>query len=290
VNTRKFNGGIEVQDVDGGLLVRQNNEAYVARNWSLSQSTCELIDAALKSGLGFMIREDHPRKNARWPNNRGVVYLAFSPSQTGQWSFAVDTYLPARRDYGSAVFNGKYQAQFVRTGIPFTFEGRNKGAGHLVVARDLVLDTIARLASFDHSVLALNRKIHSGEGFSTEYVLQREILSSWSKTPWSQRYDVVQDEFPVDGGLTSRRIDILARDRSNGNWLIIELKRAEASLAAVRQVTSYLLALSRRDDFAHHQLKGVLVAERVSDIVISAAEEEDVDVYEIHWPLTFHKR
>lgn len=37
--------------------------------------------------------------------------------------------------------------------------------------------------------------------------------------------------FPVDGGLTSRRIDILARERTTGDWLIVELKRAEAKSA-----------------------------------------------------------
>jgi hypothetical protein len=283
----QFPGGIEVKDVEQGLLVRQGDEAYVARNWQLSSATEELIGTAIDAGLGCMIRDDHPRRNARWPNKRGVVYLAFSPTPAVQWSLAIDTFHAGRGDYGFAVFNGKYQAQFTGAGIPFTFEGRNKGAGHLVVARQEVISTLKSLANFDHTVLALNRTTHQGEGFTTEYVLQRQILTNWAKTPWAERYDVVQDEFPVDGGLTSRRIDILARDRQTGDWLIIELKRAEASIAAVHQVVSYLLALGGQDKFAHGRLDGALVAERVSPAVRTAAENEGVAVFEARWPHWF---
>jgi hypothetical protein len=284
---RKFAGGIEVKDVEHGLLVRQDDEAYVARNWQLSLATEELIGTAVDAGLGCMIRDDHPRRNSRWPNTRGVVYLAFSPTPEVQWSLAIDTFHAGRGDYGFAVFNGKYQAQFTNAEIPFTFEGRNKGAGHLVVARQHVIPTLRSLAKLDHSVLALNRVTHEGDGFTTEYVLQRQILTNWAQTPWAERYDVAQDEYPVDGGRTSRRIDILARDRQTGDWLIIELKRAEASIAAVRQVADYLRALGGQDKFVHGRLDGVLVAERVSPVVRTAADNEGVAVYEARWPSTF---
>ena len=275
---------IEVENTDEGLLVRQDGEAYVARNWRLTPATEQLISAAIASGLCCMIREDHPRKNARWPNTRGVVYLAFSPNSKCQWAFAIDTFRAGRGTYGAAVFNGKYQAQFSAAGLPFSFERRNKGAGHLVVAQENVIPTIEALAGFDHQVLALNRSHHGGEGFSTEYVLQRQILTNWNRTPFAERYDIIQDEFPVDGGLTSRRIDILARDRLSGDWLVIELKRAEANTPAVAQVADYVLALGRRDDFATGILRAVLIAERFSPEVRRAAERECVDLYEARWP------
>ncbi|TDE35049.1 endonuclease NucS domain-containing protein [Antarcticimicrobium sediminis] len=282
---RNFENSIIIEDVEGGLLVRQEDEAYIARNWRLTQPVENLIEAALASGLGCMIRDDHPRRNSRWPNTRGVVYLAFSPTSGGQWSMAIDSFRAKSGEFGPAVFNGKYHEQFVAADIPFTFEGRNKTAGHLVVARDNVIPTLEALSGFDHSVLTLNRKAHEGEGFTTEYVIQRQILTNWDQTPWSARYDVVQDEYPVDGGLTSRRIDILARDRLNGDWLIIELKRAEANAAAVHQVVDYLLALGRQDKFAHGQLYGVLVAERIPPIVRTLAKDEAIATYEVSWPL-----
>lgn len=275
----------ELEEVEHGLLVRQGCEAYVARNWRCSSEVIDLIEAAQGAGFPCMIREDHPRKNARWPNPRGVVYLAFSPTASDQWSMAIDTANPQTGGYGVAVFNGKYHEQFQSAGIPFRFEARNKTAGHLIVARNEVIRTLRRISGFDHSVLTMSRVAHSSSGFTTEYVIQRSILLGWSETPWGRDYVIVQDEFPVDGGLTSRRIDILARHRRTGDWLVIELKRAEAGLSAVRQIEEYLLALGRRDDFAHGKLKGVLVAERISLDVYRAAEGSGIECFEIAWPL-----
>ncbi len=286
MNRRAYSNGILIEEIEGGLLVQQQGDAYVARNWRLTPPVDELIRTAIASGLDWMIRADHPLRKARWPNPRGVVYLAFSASPDLQWSVAIDTFRPARGDFGHAVFNGKHHTQFITRGIPFVFEGRNKTSGHLVVARDFVIPTLVDLAQLDHSVLALNRTPHQGDGFTTEYVIQHSILANWGQTPWAGRYDLVQDEYPVDGGLTSRRIDILARDRSTGDWLIIELKRAEARPEAVEQVADYLLALGKRDDFANGELKGVLVAERIPPSVRSLAENEGITAYEIRWPMT----
>ncbi|WP_170761143.1 endonuclease NucS domain-containing protein [Ruegeria lacuscaerulensis] len=280
-----FSIGLSIEEVESGLLVQQFGEAYVARNWRLTPPVKQVIETALSSGLTCMIRNDHPRRKARWPNTRGVVYLAFSPERGDQWSLAIDTFHAGRGDFGHAVFNGKYHEQFISAGIPFDFEKRNRTAGHLVVARDLVIPTLRLLSDFDHSVLALNRKTHEGDGFTTEYVIQREILTNWSRTPWGARYDVFQDEFPLDGGLNSRRVDILARDRVTGDWLVIELKRAEAKPAAVHQVTDYLLALGKKDGFAHGRLDGVLVAERIPADVLSVARSENIRTYEASWPL-----
>ncbi len=288
-SVKRFKSDIVVEQITEGLLIRQGNDGYVARNWKLCSATEELIETAIRSGLDRMIREDHPRRNARWPNPRGVVYLAFSPDVAGQWSLAIDTFNPRRDDYGFAVFNGKYHEQFLQAGIPFVFEGRNRTAGHLVVTRELVLPTIKALAGFDHSVLALNRVSHSGEGFTTEYIIQRKLLKHWEQTPWGEHYDIIQDEFPVDGGRTSRRIDILARHRVTGGWLVLELKRAEATPDAVLQTASYLLALAQRDDFDHGRLDGVLIAERFPQSVRKLADDEGIDLYQIGWPLSLKK-
>lgn len=286
---RSFGAGIEVEEIEEGLLVRQKDQAYVARGWRLADSVVTLIEKSVDCGLGCMIRDDHPRRNARWPNTRGTVYLAFSPSPAQQWSVAIDTFRAGRRDYGFAAFNGKYHEQFLRHGIPFVFEGRNKTAGHLIVIREQVIPTIEALVDFDHSVLTLNRSSHGGDGFTTEYVIQREIMENWDRLPFAERYDIVQDEFPVDGGLNSRRIDILARDRVTGDWLVIELKRAEAKIEAVHQVEDYLLALGRLDDFALGKLDGVLIAERIPHVVRKAASDASVTAYEIHWPLKLER-
>lgn len=282
----KFEHGIELEDTEQGLLVRQHDQAYVARNWRLTPPVVELVETCLSAGLVWAIRKDHPRNNSRWPNSRGVVYLAFSPTPDFQWSLAIDTWKPNRGDFGFGAFNGKYQTQFLQHGIPFRFEKRNKGAGHMEVDRELVLPTIRKLATFDHGVLQLFRPQPDAEGYGTEYDIQRDLLINWAETVFAQEgYGVVQDEFPVDGGLTSRRIDILSQHPSTQDWLIIELKRAEAAPAAVAQVADYLLALGRKDEFNGGRLEGCLIAERISDPVASACRAEGIRAYEISWPL-----
>ena len=100
-----FDQGIEVKQLEDGVLVSQNGQAYVARNWRLDVPVIRLIEQAISAGLGCMIRKDHPRKNARWPNTRGTVYLAFSPSPDHQWSLAIDSFNSVRHDFGQAVFS-----------------------------------------------------------------------------------------------------------------------------------------------------------------------------------------
>ena len=291
MNRREFPNGIVLEEVEEGLLVQQGTEAYVARNWCLSTPVIELVEVAMAAGLSRMIRNDHPRRNARWPNRRGVVYLAFSPSVHQQWAMAIDTIRPTSGDFGRGVFNGKYHEQFVTYGLPFTFEKRNKGAGHLVVAREQVLPTLAALGEFDHQVLDLGRTERKHAGFRTEYEIQRAILNHWEKTPFATRYVIERDEFPVDGGLNSRRIDVLARVPQSDDWLVIEIKRAEANLDAVRQVEEYLLALGQKDEFAlgKRKLEGVLIAERISVAVRDAALRAGIAAYEITWPATLRR-
>ncbi|QNL18863.1 DUF91 domain-containing protein [Hyphobacterium sp. CCMP332] len=280
---------VELSEVDHGILVRQQAEAYVARNWRITPAVVKLLKDTSASGLECMIRDNHPLRKARWPNPRGVVYLAFSVSPKHQWSIAIDTFKSSTGDFGHAVFNGKYHSQFITRGLPFKFEGRNKTSGHLVVKRQHFEGTLKEVADFDHSVLSLKPRTRAASGFATEYDIQHAIISRWQDTPWGDEYEIVQDEYPVDGGLTSRRIDILARHPTNGDWLVIELKRAEASDAAVRQVVDYLRALGQQDQFAVGALQGVLVGERISANAQTLALSEGVAAFELSWPFHFNR-
>ena len=47
----KFANGIELEDHDGGVLVRQFDDAYLARKWRLTDQTIRLVQTALDCGL-----------------------------------------------------------------------------------------------------------------------------------------------------------------------------------------------------------------------------------------------
>jgi hypothetical protein len=205
------------------------------------------------------------------------------------WSVAIDSFEIGRLDYRSAVFNGKYQQQFRSRGIPFEFETRTQTAGHMVVSRPHVLSTIGHMSEFEHSVLYLGRSGTNSLGFSTEYDIQRAILLNWARTPFGSRARIISDEFPVDRGPNPRRIDILAREGDAGDWLVVEVKRAEAKIEAVQQIQGYLSALAFRDDPLPGLVYGALVAERVPDAVRAAAAQAGIAAYEIAFPMILRK-
>ena len=219
----KYSNGIELEDVVNGILVRQYDLAYVARNWQLTKDVDRLVSAALDSGMRWMIRDGHPQTSALWPAGRGRVYLGFSVTRENLWSFAIDQFRSKTGTYGDAIFSGKYREQFRLAEIPFTIEKRATKMGHLVVSRENVLDTIFRLREMDHSVLYRTKAERSGPGFHTEYDIQRAVMLGWRETPFRQ-LELVGDEVPVANGANPPRIDLLARD--SNRYVVIELKRA----------------------------------------------------------------
>ena len=285
----KFENGIELKDLNGGVLVKQFGDAYLARKWRLTDQTIQLVQTAIKSDLRWMIRVGHPQARALWPSGRGTVYLAFSPTRENQWSMAIDRFSESSGDYGAAVFNGKYHSQFVQHEVAFEFEKRNRSAGHMVVAREYVLSTLRLLCNLDHRVLYLHRSDRTVEGFATEYDIQRALLFDWDSTVFSDRYAIITDEFPVDLGQNPRRVDILCKDRNSGGRLVIEIKRAEANLDAVRQIEVYLHALRRREDFCDMTVTGALVAERIPLAVRQEAKRSGISAYEVSYPLEFER-
>jgi hypothetical protein len=106
-----WEGGFAMADVSGTDLLTRQTMAMIARAVALNGEAVFLITdfglvpvtdwdlttrngrprayrlsipeagggRSLASGLGGMIREDHPRKNARWPNPRGGVHPSLWP-------------------------------------------------------------------------------------------------------------------------------------------------------------------------------------------------------------------
>lgn len=217
------------------------------------------------------------------------MYLAFSPTRDRQWSVAIDSVNARGDDFGIAVFNGKYRRQFEARGIDFEFEKRNRTSGHLVIERQRVLPTIERLAEFDHSVLSMKQSHRNTDYFATEYDIQRMILFNWSATPFGKTARIIGDEVPVDEGMNPRRIDVLAKDVLTEDYYLIEIKRAEAGLEAIKQIEGYIHGLSNRLEYANSGLHGVLIAERIPHVVVKEARAAGITTFEIDYPFTFRE-
>jgi hypothetical protein len=292
---KKLINGISLKDTEYGLMVTQYSDSYIARRWKISPNLVELVQTALDSKLYWLIRDGHPQVHALWPSTKGRVYLAFSPTRDKHWALAIDSVSSTGLDYGKAVFNGKYHGQFLKHDIKFSFEKRNTGSGHMEVSRDQVLPTIRKMANFDHSVLYKNKSSMPVNGFSTEYDIQRSILSSWSKTPFAKNFEIIGDEVPVDLGSRNAsrrnlgRIDILAKSINLDEYLVIEIKRAEADIEVLDQIKGYLAALRKNDEMSSASIRGVLIAERIPERVLSSANQLGFETYKIEYPINLKR-
>ena len=276
---------IKLSNVEDGLLIRQGELAYVAKNWRRTAAVEELFSTAVAAGLPWAIQQGHPRTNSLWPTGRGVVYVSFAIRFDLQWSVAIDTYNAAASNYSFAVFNGKHRIALQAAQVPFTPEKRNLTAGHLTVRRELVLSALKVVGSDNPDAVSLNRTPEGVDGFGTEYALQRELIQNWSHTPFFKSgFKFLSDEYPLDAGRTSRRIDIIA-EHNDGRILILELKRHSAPPSAVDQVCGYKEALRNDPRFLGKRVDAAIIAPRFSSETVTKAAIMNVPLWEADWPL-----
>jgi RecB family endonuclease NucS len=81
------------------------------------------------------------------------------------------------------------------------------------------------------------------------------------------RLQLVQVEYPVNFGRDKGRIDILARN-SNGDIVVIEIKRGVAGRAAIGQLQSYMGVIL--SEFPGKKVNGIIVAADLDDAAKSA--------------------
>ena len=285
---KQFKFGIIIEDVKEGLLVKQYEKKYIARNWKITKEVIDMISLCLDSGMRWMIRENHPKRSNLFPNKKGVVYLAFSPTKENQWSLAIDTFNPNSKKFRFGVFNGKYRTQFDKYKVPYKFERRNKTQGHMEVSREKLFMAIKTLSKLDHSVLFFNKKQIQAEGFIQETDMQRYLILNWKKTPFS-KYDLIGDEYPVTSGRNTKRIDLFGYYKKSNTYIIIELKKHEANQDALEQVNNYYKILKKKIEFKKSKFCKVLIAERIAKDIKIKATEKKIDTYEMNWPGLFKK-
>jgi RecB family endonuclease NucS len=127
-----------------------------------------------------------------------------------------------------------------------------------------------------------------------EQQLEDFIIENWENTELGEKYDLIYEE----GALKSQqyvtdigRIDILAKDKVNGNYVVIELKKNQTSDDTVGQILRYMGWVSEKK--GDKDVKGIIVAGKYDEKLYYAQQMmKDIEVflYEVNFSLKGYSR
>jgi hypothetical protein len=125
--------------------------------------------------------------------------------------------------------------------------------------------------------------------FYMEKQLEDFIIHNWNSTELGQKYDLIIEE----GELLSQQyrtdigpIDILAKDKKTGSYVVIELKRNQTSDDTIGQLARYMgwIKQNKKDD----NVRGVIIAgiyDQKLDYALKMVPNAEVFLYEVNFKL-----
>ena len=130
--------------------------------------------------------------------------------------------------------------------------------------------------------------------FYMEQQLEDFIIRNWEETELGKKYDLIYEE----GELISQQyrtdigiMDILAKDKKDGSYVVIELKRKQTSDETIGQVTRYMGWIKKK--LGDSEVKGIIVAGKFDEKLDYAQEMTpniEVFLYQVDFKLNEHKR
>jgi len=103
--------------------------------------------------------------------------------------------------------------------------------------------------------------------FPLEKYLEDFIVSNWEKTVFGKTLalHVEDDEIATQYSTDLGPIDILARDKSNHDWVVIELKKGKSSDAVVGQLLRYMGWVKKHRATGSENVRGIIVTSAPDD-------------------------
>ncbi|NQT19784.1 MAG: DUF1016 family protein [Planctomycetes bacterium] len=103
--------------------------------------------------------------------------------------------------------------------------------------------------------------------FGLERHLHEFLVDNWEKTGLGQEWELVEEEGDIVGSHYNTRevgeIDILAKHRCDGRWLVVELKRDQSSDTTVGQVLRYMGWVRRRKAEPGSHVEGLIICRNI---------------------------
>ena len=282
------NFSLELADTDGGLRVRQGDEAYIARGWKLTQSVLAIVEMALSHDLGCMIQNRHPQTSKREPMGDGAVYLSFARKSTEHWVLGLNENAGSDRQSRTtvvrALFNKNYRHALVQADIPFQVE-KFRNASNIEVPIEFAEKAVkACLPYLDSHARQKGKGAIEGEypGFRDEADIERWLMENLNKTTLGRAVSILGRQVRIDVGI----IDILARDELTGAIVVIEVKQGRAQpIHVVGQLARYLASKDIARIAKGSRIVGMIVAELIESTTKNAIEQSTSNLlgYTIEW-------
>ena len=132
--------------------------------------------------------------------------------------------------------------------------------------------------------------------FSIESQLEDFIIENWDNTILSKKYELIVEEgeivsqqFYAPGTEGDNHIDILAKDKNNGNYVVIELKKNQTNDDTIGQTLRYMgwIKKYKKDE----NVKGIIIAAKYDkklNLALSMAPNIEAMTYEVDFKLRDH--
>jgi len=191
--------------------------------------------------------------------------------------------------YGASWVFRSYDVSESGGSIRIAAEGKTLSGQELEQDLDQILDLFAK--NLDISIEDKDSPIGAGL-FYMEKQLEDFIIMNWDKTDFGKSLDLLYE----DGDLVSQQyrtaigpIDILAREKASGDYVVIELKRNQTSDETVGQVMRYMGWVA--EALNGPGVKGIIVAGKYDKrlhYALTMAQNVDVFLYEVDFKLREH--
>ncbi|HOO50255.1 MAG TPA: endonuclease NucS [Alphaproteobacteria bacterium] len=135
-------------------------------------------------------------------------------------------------------------------------------------------------------------RIIEAQGFGLERHLHEFLRDNWSKTSLGREWNLYSEpgdevagfEYPCGVG----RIDLLARHKDKARWLVVELKRDQASDSTVGQILRYIGWVKAHLAEPGEEINGLVIARQADDALryaLSTLPNIDLQLYAVDFRL-----
>jgi len=125
------------------------------------------------------------------------------------------------------------------------------------------IDSEMRVAEDEEVAQIEGYDIESWQDFGLESHLEDFLVENWEKTPLGKRYSLLEEDGDMVGQQYTTnigRIDLLAKEKKTGDWVVIELKKGRPASSVVGQLTTYMGWVKDNLARGKEEVKGVIIA------------------------------